>query len=176
VTTEYLLEEQVERVLSLLTPVNRVVMRVALHTGLRISDVLSLKKSDIDKGLQFWITESKTGKRKRVALTAELLQDVRSVCGRYWVFECRTDTKKHRSRQAVWRDVKRAEKALRLPQNIGTHSARKVYAVRLLEEYGSIPKVQKALNHDRDSTTMIYAMADVLLRAKYRKRGKRRKT
>ncbi len=176
VTTEYLLEEQVERVLSLLTPVNRVVMRVALHTGLRISDVLGLKKSDIDKGLQFWITESKTGKRKRVALTQELWDDVRSLCGKYWVFENRTDRAKHRSRQAVWRDVKRAEHALRLPQNIGPHSARKVYAVRLMEEYGSIPKVQKALNHDRDSTTMIYAMADTLLRAKYRKRGKRRKT
>jgi integrase len=172
---EYLLEEQVEKVLSLLTPVNRVVMRVALHTGLRISDVLSLKKSDIDKGQQFWITESKTGKRKRIALTADLLRDMQSVCGSFWVFENRTDRAKHRSRQAVWRDVKRAERALRLPQNIGTHSARKVYAVRLMEEYGSIPKVQKALNHDRDSTTMIYAMADTLLRAKYRKRGKRRK-
>lgn len=174
-TVEYLLEEQVEKVLSLLTPVNRVVMRVALHTGLRISDVLSLKKTDIDKGQQFWITESKTGKRKRVALTADLLHDMRAVCGSVWVFENRTDRAKHRSRQAVWRDVKRAERALRLPQNIGPHSARKVYAVRLMEEYGSIPKVQKALNHDRDSTTMIYAMADTLLRAKYRKRGKRRK-
>lgn len=173
--TEYLLEEQVEHVLALLTPVNRLIMRVALHTGLRISDVLALKKTDIDKGAQFWITEQKTGKRRRVALTHDLLNDLRACCGSVWVFQNRTDHLKHRSRQAVWRDVKRAEKALRLPQNIGPHSARKVYAVKLMEEYGDIDKVRRALNHDRDSTTTIYVLADAMLKAKYNKRRRRRR-
>lgn len=174
--TEYLLDEQVERVLSLLTPVNRLAMRVALHTGLRISDVLSLKKSDIEKGPQFGITESKTGKRRRVNLTEPLWRELCECCGNVWVFQSRTDPEKHRSRQAVWRDVKRAEKALRLPQNIGPHSARKVYAVHVLKDYaGNIDKVRRALNHSRDSTTMIYVMAATLLEAKYAKQRRRRK-
>lgn len=173
--TEYLLEEQVEHVLALLTPVNRLAMRVALHTGLRIGDVLSLKKSDIDKGPQFGITESKTGKRRRVNLTEPLWQELRDCCGEVWVFQSRSDPKKHRSRQAVWSDVKRAERALRLPQNIGPHSARKVYAVQLMEDYGDIDKVRRALNHSRDSTTMIYVMAAALLKAKYAKKRRRRR-
>ena len=170
---EYLLEEQVERVLGLLTPGNRLCMRVALQTGLRVSDILALKKSDIDKGLQFWITEQKTGKRRRVALTQELWRDLRAECGAVWVFEHRCDPAKHRCRQAVWKDVKRAQKAFRLPQNIGTHSARKVYAVRLMEKYGSIEKVRRVLNHDRFETTMIYAMADTLMTVKHKKPRKR---
>lgn len=170
---EYLLNEQVERVLGLLTPGNRLAMRVALHTGLRISDVLALKKSDIDKGLQFWVTEQKTGKRRRVALTRELWRDLRAECGGIWVFEHRCDPKLHRCRQAVWKDVKRAQKAFRLPQNIGTHSARKVYAVRLMEKYGSIDKVRRVLNHDRFETTMIYAMADTLMTMKHKKPRRR---
>lgn len=169
-TTEYLLQEQVDRVLLLLTPVNRLVMRVALHTGLRIGDVLALRTEDLVRGPRWSITEAKTGKRRLVALPHDLWHDLQGVAGAEWVFPCRTDPLRHRSRQSVWRDVKRAAVACRLPQNIGTHSARKVYAVRLMEKYGDIEKVRKCLNHDRFSTTMIYAMADTLLSCKHQRR------
>lgn len=169
-TTEYLLNEQVERVLLLLTPVNRLVMRVALHTGLRITDVLSLRTGDLLRGPRWAITEQKTGKRRTIALPHDLWHDLQGVAGTEWVFPSRCDQGKHRSRQTVWRDIKRAQKACRLPQNIGPHSARKVYAVRLMEKYGDIEKVRKNLNHDRFSTTMIYAMADSLMTAKHKRR------
>ena len=42
-TTQYLLEEQVDRVLAALTRENELVCRVSLRTGLRVSDVLALK-------------------------------------------------------------------------------------------------------------------------------------
>jgi integrase len=172
-TTEYLLEEQVDRVLLLLTPVNRLVMRVALQTGLRIGDVLALRTEDLLRGPRWYVTESKTNKRKLVALPHDLWHDLQGAAGTEWVFPARCDQSKHRSRQAIWRDVKRATRACRLPQNIGTHSARKVYAVRLMEKYGDIERVRRNLNHDRESTTMIYAMADSLLTAKHsRKRGR----
>lgn len=172
-TTEYLLNEQVERVLELLMPVNRLVMRVALHTGLRVSDVLSLRTDDLLRGPRWAITEQKTGKRRTVSLPHDLWHELQGAAGTEWVFPSRCDQAKHRSRQAVWRDIKRAQKACRLPQNIGPHSARKVYAVRLMEQYGDIEKVRKNLNHDSFSTTMIYAMADSLMRAKH-KRPRRR--
>lgn len=172
-TTAYLLEEQVDRVLLLLTPVNRLVMRVALHTGLRISDVLSLKTEDLRRGPRWYITEQKTGKRRLVALPGDLWTDLNGAAGTLWVFQSRSDPSKHRTRQAVWRDIKRAAKACRLPQNIGPHSARKVYAVRLMEKYGDIEKVRRNLNHDRFSTTMIYAMADSLLHVKHGRKRRR---
>ena len=161
--------EQVERVLCLLTPVNRLAMRVALHTGLRVSDILALKKTDIDKGQQFWITEQKTGKRRKVTLPWQIWQELRGQTGEVWVFQSRVDEKKHRTRQAVWKDIKRAQKACRLPQNAGCHSMRKVYAVELMRKYGDIERVRRALNHDRPATTMIYAMADTMMKAKHRK-------
>ena len=40
--TEYLLNREVDLVLAALTETNRLVMRTALHTGLRIGDVLKL--------------------------------------------------------------------------------------------------------------------------------------
>ena len=169
--TEYLLNKEVERVLMLLTPLNRLAMRVCLHTGLRISDVLRLKTEQLAP--RFWITEAKTRKRKMIGLTHDLLADLKRYAGKYYVFESRCNQKKHRTRQAVWRDIKRAAKAFRIPQNVGVHSARKVYAVDLLERYGDIDKVRRALNHRYESTTMIYAMADAALRAKARKKGRK---
>lgn len=169
--TEYLLKKEVEQVLNLLTPSNRLVVRVCLHTGLRVSDVLSLRT--VQLASRFWVTESKTGKRKYIGLPSELLADLEAHAGKTWVFESRTDPKAHRTRQAVWADVKRASRAYRLPQNVAPHSFRKVYAVELLEKYGDIQKVRKALNHGSDTTTLIYAMADRALTAKFKKKRNR---
>ena len=169
--TEYLLNREVELVLSALTPENRLVMRAALATGLRISDVLNLKTAQLKP--HFWVTEMKTGKRRQVGLPEPLLSDIKNQAGEEWAFPGRNG-KKPRTRQAVWKDVKRAAKSFRLPQNVGPHSARKVYAVDLLEKYGDIERVRKALNHSRESVTLIYAMADKQLEAKNKRRRARK--
>jgi integrase family protein len=149
-------------------------MRVSLHTGLRVNDALSLKKAELKP--QFWITEAKTGKKKRVNLPQSLLSDLKAAGEEHdsqWLFPGRSDPDKHRTRQAVWQDVKRAAKAFRLPQNVGPHSFRKVYAVDLMQRYGDIAKVRRSLNHSDFGTTMIYAMADQQFRAKFAKRRHR---
>ena len=46
--------------------------------------------------------------------------------------------------------------------NLGTHSMRKAYAVRLMHRYHDLKKVQAALLHDRPEVTMLYALADKL--------------
>ena len=167
--TEYLLDKEVELILGLLTLENRLVMRVCLHTGLRIGDILRLETAQLKP--HFWVTETKTGKRRQVGLPEPLLTDLKKAAGEKWVFPGRSGKKPH-SRQAVWKDVKRAAKAFRLPQNVGPHSARKVFAVQLLEEYGDIERVRRALNHSSEAVTMIYAMADLQLKSKKRRRAK----
>ena len=155
-----------EHVFAALMPENRLVCRVCVDTGLRIGDVVALRSDQLAR--QFWIVESKTGKRRRVNLKQDLLDDLKVHAGSEWVFPGR-DPKKHRTRQAVWRDVKRAAKAFRLPQNVSVHSLRKVYAHDLLNKSkGDLTKVQKALNHSDAATTMIYVMAYQLYQAKYK--------
>lgn len=165
--TEYLLNREVDGVLATLMPANALVMRVALHTGLRVGDVLALKTAQLAP--RFWVTESKTGKRRQIGLPEPLLSDLKKCAGELWVFPGK-DPKNHRTRQAVWKDVKRAAKAMRLPQNVGPHSARKVYAVELMQKYGDIERVRRALNHGSESVTMIYALADKQLESKSRRR------
>lgn len=165
--TEYLLQQEVDMVLSALTDTNRLVLRTCLQTGLRVGDVLQLTPDKLKP--HFWVTEQKTGKKRQVGLPQPLLSDLQNHAGKWWVFPGR-NPRKHHTRQAVWKDVKRAAAAFRLPQNVGPHSARKVYAVELLRKYGDIDRVRRALNHGSETVTLIYALADQQLAAKYRRR------
>lgn len=165
--TEYLLNREVDLVLAMLTDRNALIMRTALHTGLRIGDVLSLKTDQLRT--RFWVTERKTKKRRQIGLPEPLLSDLKKQAGETWVFES-PRTGRPQTRQAVWKDVKRAAKALRLPQNIGPHSARKVFAVELLSKYGDIERVKRALNHSSEAITLIYALADRQLESKKKRR------
>lgn len=153
--------------LAALTSTNRLVMRTCLQTGLRLGDVLSLRPDRLKP--HFWVTEQKTGKKRQVGLPEPLLSDLRANAGEHWVFPGR-DPRRHHTRQAVWKDVKRAAAAFRLPQNVAPHSARKVYAVDLLRKYGDIDRVRRALNHSSETVTLIYALADRQLEAKYGRR------
>ena len=166
-TTEYLLDREVDMILSALTETNRLVIRTALVTGLRVGDVLALTPDRLKP--HFWVTEQKTGKKRQVGLPEPLLSDLKNHSGEHWVFPGRSPWK-HHTRQAVWKDVKRAAQAFRLPQNVAPHSFRKVYAVDLMRKYGDIDRVRRALKHGSETVTMIYALADMQLAAKYRRR------
>lgn len=159
--TDYVPMAQLELILAGMCPENRLVLQVMLRTGLRIGDVLNLKKAQLQR--QFWITEQKTGKRRRVGLSDDLILQIKRKAGKsVWAFPSPTKKGAHRSRQAVWADIKKVQRALRLPINVGTHSARKNYAVYLRDKYGEIESVRKALNHDSVTVTTLYAMADML--------------
>lgn len=172
--TDYILDGQLALILAGLTPENRLVFQVMLRTGLRVGDVLSMKKDQISR--QFWITEQKTGKRRRVGLSDDMVKQIRRKAGRSeWAFPSPTVPNAHRTRQAVWADLKRVQRALRLPVNVGTHSARKCCAVYLRDKYGDIESVQKALNHENPSITMLYAMADILVNSAEERRVQMRR-
>lgn len=165
-TTEYLVRREMEHVFAALTPANRLVCRVCVDTGLRVGDVVALRTDQLAP--QFWVREAKTGKRRRVNLSNGLLKALQAQAGRTWVFPSPKDQTAHRTRQAVWYDVKRASKAFRLPQNVAPHSLRKVYAAELLEKSkGDMSRVQRALNHSDMATTMVYVMAYQLYQVKY---------
>lgn len=162
--SDYLFREEFGHVLAALTVPNRLALEVSLATGLRIGDVLSLRSDRLAQRMT--VRESKTGKTKRVRFPTELLERLQKQAGKYMVFEGRIDPKRPRTRQAVYKDIKRACRLFRLPTalQVSPHSARKIYAVDLYHKTGDLKRVQKLLNHESEAVTMVYAMADQLTR------------
>lgn len=140
---------------------NILAIRVAVETGLRIDDVLRLKWENFEKGTKFTYFAKKTGKKgvKKLSklLKTQLFQ--RDVNGSDYVFPGRKRGS-HRTRQAVWKDIKKAADLLGVPLNVSPHSARKTYAVELRKTEG-LPAVQRELQHGDMNTTMLYAFADL---------------
>lgn len=144
-------------VLAALTPCNRLIMRTCLATGLRVGDVVALRSSQLDKR-RCTVRESKTGKTRRIYWPRDLWLDLRRWRGREWVFPGRCDPSKHWTRQAVWRDVKRAARAFRLPGVVAPHSARKTYAQEVAAKSGQ-KAAQRQLQHADIATTLVYTLA-----------------
>lgn len=159
--SDYVNDEIINHILAALTPANRLAILTSLYTGLRISDVLNLRTQALSERLT--VRESKTGKNRRITMPKQLVDDLLAQSGKIYVFESRTNYRKHRTRQAVYKDIKRACKAFRITKRlqISPHSARKIYAVKA---YGKsdIRTVQKLLQHDSEAVTLIYALADEL--------------
>lgn len=146
---------------------NALALRTSLETGWRIDDVLHLRVSDL-KGRTLSCITMKTGKLDKKVISADLAKRLLQVSNNGRLFDGRFGDKP-RTRQAVWRDVKKAVKRLGIAGNVAPHSARKTYAVEDFKDNG-LAQVQKDLQHDRLSTTLIYAFAD-LLTASEGKRG-----
>lgn len=175
-TTTYINEADLELAYRLLMPQNRLICALAERTGLRIGDVLSLRTDQLRPRVT--VRESKTGKRRRIYIPAGLLAEIRAQAGPDWAFPGAPGSKSgHKTRQAVWADIKRAQRAIRAPGVWAPHSLRKSYAVDLYRRTGDLAAVSRALNHDDPAVTALYALADHLSaqRVPPRRRGTRAK-
>lgn len=150
--------DTMDHILALLTKPNELACRVALKHGLRIGDVLELRTCQLEQS-SIVIKEQKTGKRRKIIFDEFERRELRSICGKVYVFEHRTKQHKHRTRQAVYKDIKRAAKALRIKGAVGTHTMRKSFAVYRYKACGDMRKIKALLNHSDEAVTMLYALA-----------------
>lgn len=131
---------------------------VSLETGLRVGDVVKLRKSNLQAdGLHY--KSQKTGKNGISKISAELRKELAKKRGK-WLFPSPYHKGKHITRQCVWARIKTACKRAGVSaEGISPHSMRKVFAVELYREKG-FKAVQEALQHSNSATTEIYSFAD----------------
>lgn len=159
--SQWISNEDIGHILYALTTPNRLACEVSLATGLRINDCLNLKTEQIRKQ-RFTVREQKTGKSRAVRIPKKLQDEILAQAGSIYAFEGRTNGRKPRTRQAVFKDLQRANKAFRLLVHISPHTMRKIYAVDEYRKDGDLKRVQRLLNHSDEAVTMLYALADQL--------------
>ena len=161
--TDYISTDSVSALLWALTPPDKLICELCLATGWRISDIVSLTSDELSKALKMkkprlHIVEEKTGKRSTKTVSRDLLERMQQQSGRIYVFEGRDDYRKHRTRQAVYLDIKRVAKRFGIKCNLSPHSLRKNYAVWCFDNFG-LEKTQKELNHDNVECTLFYVLS-----------------
>lgn len=158
--TKYIPPETVARISQRLTGHSRTIWLLMNDTGLRISDAVKLKYSDIDSKGQIHYISTKTGK-KGIAKPSSV---VLSLLGRKktdgYIFTSAKNPKKHIHRSTVFRHIKKACVLCGLSsEGIGTHTARKNFAVKDFRENG-LGKTMHDLQHSNPATTLFYALSD----------------
>lgn len=161
-TTDYLPLEDFKRLFPYLTYDNYLAIRVSLETGLRIGDVVALRTADL-QGDVLKYTASKTGKPGKAKLSKDLAEKLRRYAGTEFVFSSSSKLG-HRTRQAVWKNIKQAAQACGFTVNVAPHSARKTFAVKVAKQQG-FAAAQRALQHDSAAVTGLYVYSGLLTEA-----------
>lgn len=130
------------------------IWEIGVTTGLRISDILSLKTKQILRQ-KFYIHEKKSGKRKHVYIRQRILFEFKKYM---------RDTKKNInqkafivSRKNVWRVFKNTAAKLKIEKNIGTHTMRHTFSSNFIKKH-SYKSLQKKLNHEKLIDTISYTI------------------
>ena len=135
-------------------------LKLCYGMGLRVSEIVNLKISNIDSNRMLVHIEAAKGKKDRyVTLPSTILDDLRNYyrtyCPRKYLFEGQNGGKYSiRSVQAVF---KNAMQKAKINKSVGIHGLRHSYATHLLECGTDMYFIQKLLGHKDIKTTEIYA-------------------
>jgi integrase/recombinase XerD len=154
-------EKIIEGLLAIDNLKHRTLLLLAYSAGLRVSEVISLKLTDIDSDrMQIAVNHAKGKKDRVVTLSRSILKLLREYFleydPKYWLFEGQ-DSGQHYSSRAAQQIFKDAYKKLGLPPQCSFHSLRHSYATHLLESGTDISYIQKLLGHNDIKTTLRYA-------------------
>ncbi len=158
---ELLSREDVWRLLNAcLHPRDRLLLATTYAAGLRVSEVVALKVSDLDADrMTVRITQGKGAKDRYVPLATRLLQDWRAYWQiappRVWLFANRHGTRPLDVTMAQ-KLYTRAKRRAGICKQGGIHALRHAYATHLLEAGKDLQAVQYQLGHRHLSTTMRY--------------------
>jgi len=138
---------------------------LGINSGLRISDLLSLKISDVAEGKKIknriTLREQKTGKLKDFPLgssSVKALKEYLDSRGDYtaddWLFPSQKGGPI--TRQHAWRILSKAAKTVGITEAVGTHTLRKTFGYWAFKSGVDITRIQKLLNHSSPGITLAY--------------------
>ena len=141
-------------------PKYKAALSAAYAAGLRVSEVVALKVSDIDSERLLLRIEQGKGRKDRFAMLSpqllELLRDwYRIARPAVWLFPGRDPILPLTTRQLV-RTVHAAANMAGIKKRVTPHTLRHSFATHLLEQKTDVRLIQVLLGHAKLDTTMLY--------------------
>lgn len=136
------------KLLKVLPPAAALAVRISADTGLRVSDVLSIRCGDLQSTMK--VRERKTGKQRTVHLKPATLK----ACKAFAAYG--EDKLIPVNRSTIYRQIKKSAADLGY-DHVSMHSIRKLYARNYCKAHG-LAATQREMQHDYLSTTMLYVL------------------
>ncbi len=134
---------------------------IGINSGLRVSDCLNLKVSDVSGKEHITITEKKTGKVKRFVLHPSVRKEVQDFIDKWnlsedtYLIKSRQGGNKPISRVRAYGVLNECASSLGL-ESIGTHTMRKTFGYWYYQKTRNIEYLQYIFNHSSPSITLRY--------------------
>jgi len=153
-------EKILEGLLAVRNLKHRTILLLAYSAGLRVSEAVSIKITNVNSDrMQIFLEAAKGKKDRLVTLSNTILVILREYYKIYkpkeWLFEGQYSGK-HYSTRSAQEIFKAAYKKLKLPAKCSFHSLRHSFATHLLENGTDITYIQKLLGHNDIKTTLRY--------------------
>lgn len=139
---------------------HRTILMLIYSAGLRISEAINVKITDIDsKRMQIRIVSSKGKKDRYTILSEKTLKQLREYYKAYkpreWVFEGVTGDEPYSAR-SIQQILKASVKKAGIKKQVSVHTLRHSFATHLLEQGIDLRYIQSLLGHSSTKTTEIY--------------------
>ncbi|PEZ05548.1 site-specific integrase [Bacillus sp. AFS018417] len=137
---------------------NYILFVMGINTGLRISDILKLKVGDL-KGSHISMREMKTGKQKRIQITAALRRELKWFIDEKedheYLIKSRQDSNRPIGRSMAYKILRAAAAEFGLDE-IGTHTLRKTFGYHMYMQTKNIALLMEIFNHSSERVTLRY--------------------
>lgn len=138
---------------------NYLLFLVGINSGLRISDILKLKVSDVMNKRYIELKEQKTGKYKKIPITDSFNEPLKEyIIGKNpqdYLFLSQRG-KKAITRVQAYRIISEACLLAGITTKIGTHTMRKTFGYHFYQEKKDVALLQNILNHSSPEVTLRY--------------------
>ena len=154
-------KDEISKILSLeKNPKHRLLLMLVYSSGLRVSEVVALKKEHIDLSRKVIFIRLGKGRKDRSTLLSEKVSDYIVEYYKYfniekWVFPGQPSIK-HLSIRSAQNIFDKAVRRAAIPKEISIHSLRHTFATHLLESGTDIRYIQELLGHSSLRTTELY--------------------
>lgn len=149
---------------------NRTIIEVLFSCGLRVSELINLRLSDLFLNEKFIRVMGKGKKERLVPISESAVKELQ-----YWFMDRNLMKIKpgeedfvflnrrggHLTRMMIFTIVRRLAEAAGIEKTISPHTLRHSFATALLEGGANLRAIQDMLGHERISTTQIYTHIDM---------------
>ena len=146
---------------------DRALLETLYATGIRVSELINLKFSDLHEELKLLKVLGKGSKERLIPISDVAISWIKSYqekvrdplllkSGKYTDTIFLNNRGGALTRQAVWQIIKRYCQMAGISKNVTPHTLRHTFATHLLENGADLRVVQEILGHSDISTTQIY--------------------